>query len=198
MPTSKPTVDHRRAIADRNAAAILDATEQLVAEGATLSMASVASAAGVSRPTLYAHFSSLSEVVEAALTRSVDAALVAFEAARPSQGPPGEALMRMLDASWGRLSRQDALARAASEHLSPQRQFALHAPLVAHMMDLVNRGQADGSFRSDLPADWLVRMFYAIVHAGDEHARSARSSRADALEMLRTTVNDLLSAPKTR
>lgn len=196
MSTSKPTVDHRRAIADRNATAILDATEQLVADGATLSMASVASAAGVSRPTLYAHFANLSEVVEAALTRSVNAALVAFEEARPAEGPADEALMRMLDASWGRLSRQDALARAASEHLTPQRQFALHAPLVAHMMDLVKRGQSDGTFRMDLPADWLVRMFYAVVHAGDEHARSSRSSRGDALEMLRTTVKDLLVASK--
>lgn len=197
MPTPKPTIDHRRAIADRNATAILDATEQLVADGATLSMASVASAAGVSRPTLYAHYSNLSEVVEAALTRSVNAALVAFEEARPAEGAAEEALMRMLDASWGRLSRQDALARVASEHLKPQRQFALHAPLVAHMMDLVKRGQADGTFRTDLPADWLVRMFYAVVHAGDEHARSSRSSRGDALEMLRTTVKDLLIASKS-
>ncbi len=188
-----PTVDHRRAIANRNEAAILDATEQLITDGATLSMASVASAAGISRPTLYAHFASLSDVVEAALVRAVDAAVTAVEAAQPEVGPPEEALMRTLDASWGRLSRQDSLARAAAEHLPPKRQFELHAPLVSHMLALVTRGQADGSFRDDLPPEWLVRMFYAIVHAADEHARSPRNKRDDVIEMLRTTAIDLLT-----
>src|SRR5215207_4984843 len=100
----QPTVDHRRATAERNGAAILDAAEGLLARGATLSMAGVAAEAGVSRPTLYAHYPSLAAVVEAAVDRAIAASLVAVEAARPGEGPAGAALLRMLDAAWSRLA----------------------------------------------------------------------------------------------
>ena len=190
----QPTVDHRRATAERNAAAILDATERLLAKGAALSMAGVAAEAGVSRPTLYAHFPSLAAVVEAAVERAITASLSAVEAAQPSVGPADEALVRMLDGAWGQLARQDALARAAAEHLPSGRLHAKHAPLMVHLHELVIRGRREGVFRTDLPADWLVRSFYALVHAADDHARSPRVRRAAAREMLETTIRDLFTA----
>lgn len=189
-----PTVDHRRATAERNAAAILDATERLLAQRTTLSMAAVAAEAGVSRPTLYAHFKTLSAVVEAAVERSVNASLAAIEAAEPGSGPADEALRRMLAASWNQLAGFDALARAAAEHLPAEALHRTHAPLMAHMHGLVERGQRDGAFRTDLPADWLVTMFYALVHGADDHARAHGLQRDRALEMLTTTVRDLFAA----
>lgn len=190
----QPTVDHRRATAERNAAAILDATERLLAKGATLSMAGVAAEAGVSRPTLYAHFPSLAAVVEAAVERAVNASLIAVEAAQPTVGRADEALLRMLAASWGHLARQDALARAAAEHVPSARLHARHAPLMAHLHELVVRGQRDGVFRTDLSPDWLVRSFYALVHAADDHARAPRIKRAAVRDMLETTIRDLFAA----
>ena len=62
---AEAVIDHRRATAERNAAAILDATERLLAQHAPLSMAAIATEAGVSRPTLYAHHKTLGDVVEA-------------------------------------------------------------------------------------------------------------------------------------
>jgi AcrR family transcriptional regulator len=189
-----PAVDHRRAVAQRNAAAILDATERLLARGATLSMAGVAAEAGVSRPTLYAHHPSLASLVEAAAQRAIQAALASVEATDPAAGPADAALLRMLAASWGHLARQEALARAAAEHLPAGRLNAVHAPLMAHLHELVVRGQADGVFRDDLPADWLVRSFYALVHAADEQARVPRARRAAVGELLETTIRDLFAA----
>jgi len=49
-------VDHRRAVAERNVEAILDAAEALLEEAAQTSFAAVATRAGVSRPTVYAHY----------------------------------------------------------------------------------------------------------------------------------------------
>jgi TetR/AcrR family transcriptional repressor of mexCD-oprJ operon len=189
----EPAVDHRRAIAERNGAAILDATERLLARRAGLSMAAVAAEAGVSRPTLYAHFGSLSEVVEAAVARAVDASRDAVTAAAPGDGPADAALRRMLAASWGRLARQDALARAAAEHLPSGHVHRTHAPLMETLLALVERGQRDGSFRSDLPAAWLVTMFFALVHGADDHARAQRVRRAEAFELLERTVGDLFA-----
>src|SRR5205085_7062427 len=90
-----PKVDHRRAIAERNAAGILDALERLGARGAAVNMAAIAAEAGVSRPTLYAHYKTLGAVVEAAAERTVVASRAAFEAARPQDGPADQALERM-------------------------------------------------------------------------------------------------------
>jgi AcrR family transcriptional regulator len=187
-------IDHRRAVADRNRAALLDAVEQLLTERQALNMAALAQAAGVSRPTLYAHFAGLPDVVDAVVRRAVAATLAAVDAAAPEAGPADEALLRMLAASWEHLARQEALARAANEHLPAGRLNASHAPLMSRLHELVVRGQADGVFRTDLPADWLVRTFYALVHAADEHARARRVTRAEARAMLETTIRDLVAS----
>jgi AcrR family transcriptional regulator len=192
-----PIVDHRRATAERNAAAILDATERLVARHTTLSMAAVAAEAHVSRPTLYSHYPSLAVLVEAAAERAINVSAAAVDAAEPAVGPADEALVRVLGVSWSHLARQDALARSAAEHLSSERLQRKHAPLMARMRELVVRGQADGVFRTDLPADWLVQTFYALVHAAADHARAHRLKRSAAQEMLETTIRDVFSAPGT-
>src|SRR3954470_11441996 len=111
------TIDHRRAIADRNRAAILDAVEQLLSERQPLNMAALAQAAGVSRPPLYAHFKKLSDVMEGAGEEGGGSAPRALEAAEPETGPADEALARMIEASWQHLAKLDGLVRGAAEHL---------------------------------------------------------------------------------
>lgn len=191
--SAAPAVDHRRATAERNRAAILDAAERLLARRESLSMVAIAAEAGVSRPTLYAHFRSIDQVVEAAVERSVSASLAAIEAAEPGAGPAEEALGRMLAASWGRLASVDALARGAAEHLSPGALHRTHEPLIARMRELVERGQRDGAFRADLPADWLVTAYFSLVHGAYEHAQAHGLSAERTLELLDTTVRDLLA-----
>jgi TetR/AcrR family transcriptional regulator, mexCD-oprJ operon repressor len=191
---AEAAVDHRRAVAERNAAAILDATERLLARPAPLSMAAIAAEAGVSRPTLYAHHKTLGDVIEAAVARAVHASLAAVEATEPGVGPADEAIDRMLAASWGHLAGLDALARAAAEHLPANHLHRTHAPLMAITRKLVARGQRDGVFRKDLPTDWLVTTYYSLVHGADDHARAHRLRRARALEMLTATVRDLFAA----
>ncbi|MGZ4271617.1 MAG: TetR/AcrR family transcriptional regulator [Solirubrobacteraceae bacterium] len=189
----EPVVDHRRATAARNAVAILDAAERLLARHAPLSMAAIAAEAGVSRPTLYAHYRTLADVVEAAVERAVDATLTSIEAADPAVGPADEAMGRMVAASWDHLARQDALARAVAEHLPSGHVHRTHAPLMVNMQALVERGQRDGTFRGDLSADWLVSVFYALVHAADDHARAHGIPRERALELLRATLRDVFA-----
>jgi TetR/AcrR family transcriptional regulator, mexCD-oprJ operon repressor len=191
---TEPTVDHRRATAERNAAAILDAAERLLAAGTSLSMLAIAAEAGVSRPTLYAHHATIGEVVEAVAARAVAASAAAIEAAEPGRGPADEALVRVTAASWGQLAHFDAIARGAAEHLSAAAMHRAHAPLMRPLHELVERGRDDGTFRTDLPAAWLVTTYFALVHAADEHARSQRLKREDALAILSTSLRDLFAA----
>src|SRR5215217_7198059 len=180
-PLTPQKVDHRRATALRNAAAILDATERLLAQGSTLSMAAIASETGVSRPTLYAHYKTIAEVVEAAVERAVLDSMTAFEAAKPEEGSAEQALERMLTASWGQLARFQAVARGAMEHLTPGAVHRTHGAMMRPLDDLVDRGRRDGVFRTDVPAPWLVSMYFSLVHGADEHARTYDVPREEAL-----------------
>lgn len=181
-----PAVDHRRATADRNRVAILDAVEAILDEHRALSMAAIATRAGVSRPTLYAHFATLPAVVEAAVARAVEVSVAALDAAEPGDGPAPAALERMLEASWVHLGAFENLARGAAEHLPSDQVERAHAPLIDRATELARRGQAEGAFRDDMPAAWLAHVYYALIHAA--RVAGHRIGRPAALEHLRTTV----------
>jgi TetR/AcrR family transcriptional regulator, mexCD-oprJ operon repressor len=193
-PMTEPAVDHRRATAQRNAAAILDATERLLADRTPLSVVAIAAEAGVSRPTLYAHYKSIPEIVEAAVERSVVASLAAFEQARPDEGPPYDALLRMAEVSLQQLARYDALARGAGEHLAPGAAHRSHEAMLAPLRALITRGREAGVFRTDVPAEWLLTMYFALVHGADEHAASHATDRADVLDLLKVSLVDVFAA----
>ena len=194
---TEAAVDHRRATAQRNAASIVDAAERLLARRTPLSIVAIAAEAGVSRPTLYAHYRSIPEIVEAAVERSVVASLAAFEEARPEDGPAHEALLRMAEASWQQLGRYEALARGAAEHLPAGAVHRSHQAMLAPLQALVDRGRREGAFRTDLPADWLVSLYFALLHGAQEHAAGHDTDRAQALELLRTSLADLFTAGRT-
>lgn len=188
------TTDHRRAVADRNRTAILDAAERLLVGRQPLNMQALAAEAGVSRPTLYAHFKTLAEVTEAATERVVLDSMATIEAVRPDDGPADEAVARMIEASWQRLGSVEALVRAAAEHVPADHVQRTHAALMALTRGVIERGQREGAFRTDLSARWLVHAYYALIHAADEMARSGGAGRKKSLEMLKTSVLDLLRA----
>ena len=188
------TVDHRRAVADRNRAAILEAVGRLLGNRQPLNMAALAAEAGVSRPTLYAHFKTLSEVLEATVEQVVLDTVGTVEATEPDQGPAEEALLRMVEASWQKLASVEALATGAAEHLSTEYLHRAHAPLMSITLGVIQRGQREGSFRTDLPPQWLMRAYTALIHAADEMARGHGPSRKDSLAILKTSLLDLLRA----
>src|SRR4051794_41965486 len=87
--------DRRRAVADRNVQAILDAAEELIRVRAPVTIAGVATAAGVSRVTVYAHFATAEALLEAVVSRAVGHTASVLAAARPGEGAPGGALGRL-------------------------------------------------------------------------------------------------------
>ncbi|MBE2314890.1 TetR/AcrR family transcriptional regulator [Solirubrobacter sp. CPCC 204708] len=193
MPTS---TDHRRATAERNAVAILDAAERLLGRGEPLTMVSVAGEARLSRPTVYAHYKSVGEIVEAAVERTVVASTAAFAAARPDEGPADAALERMVAASWGQLAGSEGLVRRAGEYVSDGARHRTHGALIAPVEALVVRGRRQGAFRTDVPVDWLITMYLALVHAAAEHAVVHDTPREAALALLQRTIGELFSAAR--
>jgi TetR/AcrR family transcriptional regulator, mexCD-oprJ operon repressor len=189
------TTDHRRATAARNSAAILDAAEALLVRGAPASTSAVAAEAGVSRVTVYAHFPTREALLEAIVERVVQRATGAIADARVEEGPPQDALDRLVAAAWGELERNRVVATAASEQLSPAALTRSHAALHEPIAALVRRGQDEGAFRDDLPAGWLVSSYFALMHACGEDVRAGRLEADDAVRVLRATVRGVFAAP---
>jgi TetR/AcrR family transcriptional regulator, mexCD-oprJ operon repressor len=185
--------DYQRAIAERNAGAILDAAEELLEERAAASISAVAARAGVSRVTVYAHFPTWEALLEAAVERAVRRTMTALEATHPDDGPPVQALERMLTAAWQHLARYGAMAQAVAEQLSPQAVTRTHQAVHRTVSALLKRGQADGSFRTDLPAAWLVTACIALIHACAQEVRAGRIGERDAARILTATVRDLFT-----
>jgi TetR/AcrR family transcriptional regulator, mexCD-oprJ operon repressor len=193
---AQAATDHRRAIAERNVEAILDAVERLLEERRPLSIAAVAAASGVSRVTVYAHFENLTQLVEAVVARSLRHATGAIAAAELGEGPAMQALERLLHSGWRQLDRRDAVARAAAEHLPPESLRRQHEPMLRMVEDLVARGREEGAFRTDLPAQWLVTTLYALIHAAGDDVRAGRIDAGDAPGILTTSVRDLFTATR--
>ena len=193
MPTTA-SPDRRRATAERNAAAILDAVERLLNRGEPLSMLALAKESGLSRPTVYAHYESVGAAVEAAVERTVERSTAAFAAARPDDGAPAEALARLIAASWGQLIGSEGMVARAREHVSPGAQHRTHGALTAPLQALIERGRAAGAFRTDVPASWLVTMYMALLHGAADHAAVHDLPRDEALALVTRTLGELYSS----
>jgi TetR/AcrR family transcriptional repressor of mexCD-oprJ operon len=188
--------DHRRAIAERNVEAILDAAERLLERHAQASIAAVASEAGVSRVTVYAHFPKREQLLEAVVERAVRRTGDAMDAIEPDSDPPLAALARLIATGWRELDHNRAIAQAAAEQLSPAALMRAHEAALRHLRQLVERGRAAGDFRSDLPTDWLVSSALALMHACGDEVRAGRIDPERALALLTTTIRDLLVGPR--
>jgi AcrR family transcriptional regulator len=187
----EPATDHRRATAERNIAAILDAAERVLEHGVEPTIVAVARESGVSRVTVYSHFDTRERLLEAVVERAVQRTTEAFDAVEPERGPPLEALQRMIDVGWRDLDRNQAIARAASDVLPSEAVLRAHRPAHRRLRKLVDRGRRDGDFRTDVPAEWLITAFHALIHAAGDEVRAGRMSARSALDALRKTAHDV-------
>jgi len=183
MTTAGVRQHPREALAERNAEAILDAAERLLARGQQTSVSALASEAGLSRPTVYAHFPDRRRVLEA------------LEAAEPERGPALAALQRLLATGWEEIGRHEAIGVAAAGQLNAEAMRRSHESARAVIRRLVERGRREGAFRSDLPTGWLITSSLALIHAAAEEVRAGELDAQAALDVLTATVTGLFVGP---
>lgn len=188
---SEAGVDHRRAVAERNVEAILDAAERLLAAREQASITAVAHEARLSRVTVYAHFPDRTTLLHAVVKRTVERSAAALEEADSDSGSPLDALDRLIEEAWRVLDRHSAIAQATSEQLPADAIPETHAAAFRPVTALVERGRRQGVFRTDVPAQWIVTSFFALVHACGDEVRAGRLRAADAPRILQLTLRDL-------
>ena len=194
----KPVIEPRQAVAARNVEAILDAAERLLVRGAPLSFSALAGEAGLSRPTVYAHFGERPQLVGALLERSVRRAVAAIESAGPDQGPSVEALGRLVDASWAHLARHNEIARAVGSKVTGDSMHTAHQDAMSLLRRLVERGRSEGAFRDDLATVWLVNACLGLIHAAAASVLAGQMDPDSARDALSTSVVELCVGPDRR
>jgi TetR/AcrR family transcriptional regulator, mexCD-oprJ operon repressor len=187
----------RRADAERNIVAILEAGLACFSRSADASVAEVAQAAGVGRVTLYGHFPSRQALTDAVLAHAIAKANTALDAVAVDHGPATEALARLVSSSWRIIDQHRSLLAAAQAHLPPARVRRHHDQAMARVERLIARGQDQGEFRTDLPRSWLVATFYSLMHAAAEEADAGRLDPDQAAGVLTATLQAAFATPAT-
>jgi AcrR family transcriptional regulator len=186
-PAPTGIAEGRRADARRNIASILDAALACLARDPDASVGEIAQAAGVGRVTLYGHFGSRAELVDAVFARTIEQADQAL-AAVGTTGDPRQALSRLVAATWQIIAQFRALLAAAERELPPERIRVHHDRPLRRVHSVIRRGQRQGAFRSDLPTSWLVAVFFSILHTAAGEITAGRLSDQDAPRVITGTL----------
>ncbi|MGP5165081.1 TetR/AcrR family transcriptional regulator [Arthrobacter rhombi] len=207
MPTKKPTKDsghqrapaagnraaNQRADAQRNRAKILTAAVTAIRKNPDVSVADIAAEAGVGRMTLYGHFNTRHELIEAALVDSLERAERVLSEV-PLDGDAGEAFSRLIASSWRFLDQSRALLAAAQNELTPAHIRDMHEESEARMRGLLERGRREGVFRSDLPVSWLLATTHVVMNGAAEEITAGRLDPEDAPRFIDATLQPAFAA----
>ena len=178
----------RRADAERSIASITQAALEALASDPDVSMAEIARRAGVVRATIYMHFPTREALLDAVMEHATGQVADAIREAEPDRGEPKEALERVILATWKQLSEFHGVLQINMNRLSAQELRRRHLPMTTQFIPLLERGQAQGVFRGDVSATWLIAVIRAIVHVASTELQAGRLSQAEVERTMLTTA----------
>src|SRR5947199_8019500 len=185
---AKAPARKRRADAERSISAITNAALEALAGDPDVSMAEIARRAGVVRATIYMHFPTREALLDAVMEHATAQVAEATRQAEPARGEPTEALERVLLASWRQLSQFHNILQININRLSAKELHRRHLPITTQIVPLLERGQADGAFRADVSALWLIAVVRAIVHVASTELQARRLTEAEVERTMLTTA----------
>ncbi|MBB5908314.1 TetR/AcrR family transcriptional regulator [Actinoalloteichus hymeniacidonis] len=175
----------------RTRQAILSAACSVLAHNHTATLPEIADAAGVSRTTLRRYFPDRDSLMNAAVQDSLDALERSVDEAALDQGPPLEAMRRLVAAMVAvgdRLMFLFGDDRVLEGHEAPDDLESPADPVIA----LIERGQAEGVFDPEVSPGWIQRVLWGVVYTGCEDADQGRLPRHGvASTVIRTFENGI-------
>ncbi|MFQ6325827.1 MULTISPECIES: TetR/AcrR family transcriptional regulator [unclassified Nocardia] len=177
----------KRADARRNIAAILDAAQEALIADPEANIGEIAKRAGVGRVTLYGHFASRAELIDAVFTRAVAESDYTLDSV-DLDGDPRAAIGRLVAASWKLIDQFRSLLVAAHNHIPAERIRAAHDLPMRRVSRLIERGRTEGAFRADLPTSWMVAVYHSVIHGAATEVAAGRLTDDDAAHVITTTL----------
>ncbi|WP_312033493.1 TetR/AcrR family transcriptional regulator [Nocardia speluncae] len=193
---TEPPGQAKRADARRNITAILDAAQQCLVADPEANISEIAKAAGVGRVTLYGHFASRAELINAVFARAVaDSERVLDDL--DLDGDPHAALGRLVAASWRIIDEFRALLRAAHNYIPAERIRVAHDRPMRRVQRLLERGRVAGVFRDDLPISWMVAVYHSVIHSAATEIAAGRLSDNGAADLITATLLGAYAPPSS-
>jgi AcrR family transcriptional regulator len=187
----------RRSDARRSIDAVVNAARTVLGERPDASMEDIATAAGVTRQTVYAHFPSRDALIAALIHAAGAETLAAIDAARLDTVPPADALRQFLDIGWQLIRRNPHLLGPALTRNPPGSNDPHHAG-TARLEQLIRRGQRTGDFDRTLPAAWLVAAILGLFRTAAEQVAAGRLTASQAAAMVLDSTLRLCGAAGAR
>ncbi|MGJ0390134.1 TetR/AcrR family transcriptional regulator [Microbacterium sp. CGR1] len=144
-----------------NRAGILDAARATLAVDPRASIDVIARNAGLSRRTLYGHFDDREALIRELI--SVGAQRFNAIAESVTDADPRLALARLAARLWQEAAHVQVAAALALDEAHVEHTAEALAPLRRTVAALAERGQSDGSFRTDLAASTLARLIEEVA-----------------------------------
>ncbi len=197
LPEVEPRLRRRRADAQRSIDAIVSAARTLLVERPDASMEEIADAAGVSRQTVYAHFSSREVLIATVVNVERALSITAVEGAHLQQMAPIDALREFLDISWQLAARFPLLLDPALARTPDPQGADPHRRVAVVLERIIRRGQRSTDFDRQLPVTWLAAATIALGHAAAEQVARGTVDAAKAGKLLETSLLRLYGADPT-
>ncbi|GAA2459564.1 TetR/AcrR family transcriptional regulator [Streptomyces macrosporus] len=180
----------------RTRRAILDAAASVLSRRRDATLAEIAAAADVGRSTLQRYFPDREELVSAVVEDSLQRLDEALQEARIDEGPPLDALRRLVTAMldvgdhvlflYGDPRITDAIAARGGPD-----------PAAEEIKRLIRRGQAEGAVDPEVSGDWIEHVLWAHVSAGCTAVSRGKLPRHGASAWVVRTLENGIGARTT-
>lgn len=171
--TSRPARSDARA----NRAGILDAARSTLASDPYASVDVIARSAGLSRRTLYGHFDDRDALIRELIVTGAQRFNAIAESI--SDADSRIALARLAARLWQEAAHVQFAAALALDEAHVEHTAEALAPLRRAVARLVQRGQEDGSFRTDIAAPTLARLIEEVARTVVARTDASSSGAAD-------------------
>lgn len=179
----------------RTRRAILSAAASVLARDRTATLPTIAEAADVGRTTLHRYFPDRDGLINAAVKDSVQAIEHAVAEAQIDHGPPGEAMRRLVIAHLDVGDRLmflfgDPHAMRGYGVMQPD-----ETPRLDPMIELIERGQAQGCFDPQVSPAWIQHVLWALVYTGIEEVEQGKMPRHGVASTVIRTLEHGIRTP---
>ncbi|MFJ8579850.1 TetR/AcrR family transcriptional regulator [Micromonospora sp. NPDC093277] len=171
-----PARRRQRADARRSSATVLNAAIELLGRRPEASMDDIASAAGVARQTVYAHYPSRKALITAIVDRLTTETAEALAGIDANAGSATDALRAWLEESWRLMHRYPVLLTPAIAAVEGGDSYERHIPIMDTLLPILERGRRDGEFDAAQPVHWYVSAIVALGHAAGQEVIAERMS----------------------